>query len=421
MLTIKTLYIILIVLLFLPIFKIANFIIGNTEFNLLAISSHTQAKKNPHLAILDQILNHKLDLPFQQYKFSDESKLVVLVLSSRENFSRRNLIRKTWARVHIYPGIEPQTDIYFLVGARYCPYPSDWLVSEYGCDLQPEFGQKIEQQNLTSQEQEVLQTRLDHGKQVQKQLIQEATYSSITCGKLVLLDMLDTYNNLTLKTKSGFRWAYNQLSEKHNYLKSKQKYFMKIDDDSVLHVNRYAKYLTKNIKLDLENSKNRYFIAGVLMSKRPVRNIEKPKWDEKSYKSDQTEALYPTYANGDSGYVISFDILKYIATNFDKLILYQNEDAAVGIWIHESPFASKVTYVDMLKYRLLLSRRLHRNWCDPGFDRHNLVKVKKQGHLELFNKFSKGFYFTVGIDLNSTQIENCWNWYYFRSKYGVQL
>lgn len=358
---------------------------------------------NSHLKIFDQILNQKLDFPLTNHKFEEESKLVVLVLSARENFDIRNTIRSTWAYSHIYP------DIYFLVGARYCPYPTKWLVNEYGCDLQAMFTHKIEQQNLTNHERELMQTNLDYHNQIQNQLISEAKNSSITSGKLVFLDMVDIYNNLSLKTKSSFQWAYNQLPEKQNYLTSKQKFFLKIDDDCLVDAKQYNQYLSKKFDLDQENSKFQYLLAGVLVPHRPVRKIFQPKWAERKYKINETNPIYPMYANGNRGYVISFDIVKYIANNFDRLITYQNEDASMGIWINEAPFYKKVFYSN-LNNKLLNIRNhpVYKTWCDLDKDNLNVKSIRKKDDQKTFTQLQQGGFFVIGDALNSQQIETCW-------------
>ena len=60
------------------------------------------------------------------------------------------------------------------------------------------------------------------------------------------------------------------------------------------------------------------------------------KWAERIYKG--SDGLYPPYANGAGGYVISKDIARYVTENSKKLYSYSNEDAALGIWLSRAPF-----------------------------------------------------------------------------------
>ena len=59
----------------------------------------------------------------------------------------------------------------------------------------------------------------------------------------------------------------------------------------------------------------------------------------------EIQTVYPRYANGASGYIISRPIAEYIAKNYDRLENYVLEDASTGIWIDEANFESPVNYV----------------------------------------------------------------------------
>ena len=53
-------------------------------------------------------------------KFKQKSSFVVLVMSARNNFKRRNVIRETYGK-----GFD---NVYFLVGDSYCPYAKNDIV-----------------------------------------------------------------------------------------------------------------------------------------------------------------------------------------------------------------------------------------------------------------------------------------------------
>lgn len=58
----------------------------------------------------------------------------------------------------------------------------------------------------------------------------------------------------------------------------------------------------------------------------------------------------PKYAAGCAGYVISKFLSKYIVNRYlnQNLTLYQNEDTAIGIWLHQGDILTKerIQYID---------------------------------------------------------------------------
>lgn len=335
-------------------------------------------------------------LATSEYKFDDKHKLIILVLSSRDNFKNRAMIRKTWA--------ENYTDVYFMVGQHYCQWPTEFLVNPYGCSLSHSYKLQLDNNSLNSTDSALYQDHLQLQANVQSQLLSELQ-SPFNTGKLVLLDMLDTYNNLTLKTKMSFQWAYQQLEEKEDYVLSKQKYFMKIDDDCILRIKSYAYHLNRYYKLDRPNSKHQYLLAGKLESRPTIYSkpvLKKTKWAEFKY----NKPTYPPYANGNSGYTISFSILKYFAENFDNLIVYQNEDASTGIWIDESYFKNKTVFA-ALNSRLPSLQEDEEDWCDEDFDINSLPAYKKNKlH---YSRLTQGQVMVLGHRLDGDQIYTCWN------------
>ena len=60
--------------------------------------------------------------------------LLVLVVSARENFAQRNVIRDTWANRH-YPTLTARVKILFVVGNQFCDIPFEDRVHPYSCTL----------------------------------------------------------------------------------------------------------------------------------------------------------------------------------------------------------------------------------------------------------------------------------------------
>lgn len=262
--------------------------------NLIDISTQLAEQTSEDTKILDDsqnqeesILSTKLQFNFSSLpnvwpnssnltKISQESntkyqfthKMIVLVLSARHHFEARETIRDTWAKTY--------SDIYFMVGKNACPFPKEFLMDWLGCDLAPLYKTKVETSQL-NQTERIIYDDFSREQNMIKQRLQEEYQNNDqrTSGKIILLDMIDTYNNLTLKTKSSFKWAFSQLEEQQDFVKSKQKYFMKIDDDVVLDVDLYAEYLGQKLELTYSNTKYKYSIAGWLQGNVVTRMYEK--------------------------------------------------------------------------------------------------------------------------------------------------
>ena len=158
--------------------------------------------------------------------------------------------------------------------------------------------------------------------------------------KVVLLDVMDHYHGLTKKLKYSLKWAYESIDfETSSHPNSSivdsvtPKWVLKIDDDVILRAKSYEENLINRYP----NTKYLYFGRFQFRTK-PV--LKEGKWAEKKYQKDH----YPVYAEGNTGYTISTDILKYLIQNFKNIKEYQNEDASMGIWLDDSPFREEVSY-----------------------------------------------------------------------------
>lgn len=131
---------------------------------------------------------------------------------------------------------------------------------------------------------------------------------------LLLTDHLDHYNNLTRKVLCMFVWADQNVDFS---------YMLKTDDDSFANLDALESELkARNINKSLYWG---YIASGIWPQK-------KGRWKEDKW--DISERYLP-YAFG-GGYVLSADLVHRLAVNADGLILYNNEDVAVGAWV--SPF-----------------------------------------------------------------------------------
>lgn len=60
--------------------------------------------------------------------------------------------------------------------------------------------------------------------------------------------------------------------------------------------------------------------------------------------NDWTSPWYPWFACG-SGYIITHDLIEWLAINFDRLYAYQGEDVSMGIWMAAiNPIKIEVSY-----------------------------------------------------------------------------
>lgn len=355
-------------------------------------------------------------------QFNFDNELVIAVLSARENFQARDSIRKTWAK--------NMDNIFFMTGIHTCPYPIEWRVTSQGCDLNPDFLEKLyfpkfhgktgqslaanfetadlkldKNDNilgLTFEEEELWLNYNFTQQEVNQKLIAE---SQILDNKLILLDMQDTYDHLTLKTKKSLEWAWNHMSS-DQVEKSPQKYFLKIDDDCLVRPKSYEAFL-KNF---FPPSDFPFLYYGKLRFQQKIV-LHEGKWAEKNYH----EEFYPIYADGNSGYVLSFNILKELATEvgFDNLVEYHNEDASVGIWLKNTKIFDQINYIKIHKRNLLFFYD-HQNpdiFCSPYMAEK--IKVNNRKSFDKTNYMPHTFnqLLVIGHKLNAQEILDCWESY----------
>ena len=223
--------------------------------------------------------------------------MAVLVLSRRDVFETRQVIRETWANDH--------TNVFFVLGTC-CPIPPSFR-KQWTCS-QDRVPSEKEQKTWDAQ----CQT-------MDKRLSEEQAGH----GDLIRIEEVDVYRHLPHKLKNAYAWAVEHTSAK---------WFVKIDMDSVVRVDTLEHYLTTTY----DASKPVLISAGINKASGVPSG---GKWAEFPH-INKLYTKYPPWPNG-AGHVVSLPIAKYIAMQED-LLFAQGEDVSLGIWIDRSPL--KVTF-----------------------------------------------------------------------------
>ncbi|XP_048341797.1 UDP-GalNAc:beta-1,3-N-acetylgalactosaminyltransferase 2 isoform X2 [Sphaerodactylus townsendi] len=134
---------------------------------------------------------------------------------------------------------------------------------------------------------------------------------SNTYDDIVFVDVVDTYRNVPAKLLNFYRWTVEAAS--FNVL-------LKTDDDCYIDLEA----VFNRIKLKNLGRPNTWW--GNFRLNWAVDRTGK--WQELEYPSP----AYPAFACG-SGYVISKDIVEWLASNSERLKIYQGEDVSMGIWM----------------------------------------------------------------------------------------
>ena len=130
---------------------------------------------------------------------------------------------------------------------------------------------------------------------------------------VVLIDMLDSYDNLTLKVVSGLKWSIMFCPN--------ARYVIKVDTDTWLNTRTITDMITCDT-LHLDSA-----IGGSLISRvRPIRDKDH-KWYESKARYPYTR--YPDYCSG-VGYIIPMDVVRGIARVSHAIPLLRMEDVYIG-------------------------------------------------------------------------------------------
>ncbi|XP_066473120.1 UDP-GalNAc:beta-1,3-N-acetylgalactosaminyltransferase 2 isoform X1 [Tiliqua scincoides] len=134
---------------------------------------------------------------------------------------------------------------------------------------------------------------------------------SNTFDDIVFVDVVDTYRNVPSKLLNFYRWTVEAAS--FNVL-------LKTDDDCYIDLEAVFN------RIELKNLGRPNTWWGNFRLNWAVDRTGK--WQELEYPSP----AYPAFACG-SGYVISKDIVEWLASNSERLKIYQGEDVSMGIWM----------------------------------------------------------------------------------------
>uniref|UniRef100_A0A3P8R0E3 Hexosyltransferase n=1 Tax=Astatotilapia calliptera TaxID=8154 RepID=A0A3P8R0E3_ASTCA len=172
---------------------------------------------------------------------------------------------------------------------------------------------------------------------------------SLRHGDMVFVDVVDTYRNVPSKLLQFYKWSVGNAD--FNLL-------LKTDDDCYIDVDSVL------MKIDHKGLKRSNFWWGNFRQSWAVDRIGK--WQELEYASP----AYPAFACG-SGYVVSRDLVQWLANNAEKLRAYQGEDVSMGIWMaavgpqkYQDPgwLCEKECYLDMLSSPQHTAKELHVLW-----------------------------------------------------------
>ncbi|XP_051503851.1 UDP-GalNAc:beta-1,3-N-acetylgalactosaminyltransferase 2 isoform X2 [Myxocyprinus asiaticus] len=172
---------------------------------------------------------------------------------------------------------------------------------------------------------------------------------SLRHGDMVFVGVVDTYRNVPLKLLQFYKWSVENADFS---------LLLKTDDDCYIDVDAV---LLKTDRKRLTHSKLWW---GNFRQNWAVDRVGK--WQELEYASP----AYPAFACG-SGYVVSRDLVKWLASNAEYLKAYQGEDVSMGIWMaavgprkyqDSGWLCEKECYVDMLSSPQHSAQELRSLW-----------------------------------------------------------
>ncbi|MFT7806152.1 UDP-GalNAc:beta-1,3-N-acetylgalactosaminyltransferase 2-like [Arapaima gigas] len=167
---------------------------------------------------------------------------------------------------------------------------------------------------------------------------------------MVFVDVVDTYRSVPSKLLQFYKWSVRRADFS---------LLLKTDDDCYIDADAVL------MKIDQKGLKRSNFWWGNFRQSWAVDRVGK--WQELEYASP----AYPAFACG-SGYVVSRDLVQWLADNADKLKAYQGEDVSMGIWMaavgprkYQDPgwLCEKDCYTDMLSSPQHSAQELRTLWA----------------------------------------------------------
>ena len=259
----------------------------------------------------------------------------------------------------------------FFIGNQYCKIKDEYRLKVDKC---PNCHCKVdpEKEKLLTSEKSILE---EPNVELERQLLDLHLENQET-DDLVLLDMIDTYQNLTLKVKMAFQHTIK------NVANPPPKWIIKTDDDSILIVKKLHSLLTEVYPIELYPYLylGRMFNNKVLSSDTPGLDPSHfAKWGEEEYQGyvdERNRKHYPTNARGPT-YTLSYPLAKDLFENSD-LKTYICEDTSMGIWIDERDhnLVKKAWETDKYdEYSLNLLHKQKTIYVDDKIDGHRVCST----------------------------------------------
>jgi hypothetical protein len=276
----------------------------------------------------------KLRLHYPSPRLTNSS-VFIFVLSRRDAFATRQIIRETWA--------SGQDNVYFMIGAG-CNVPPELRIDDWTCEENVNASVQIKNNNYGNFYKVIAKTEAF----VRKEM---------TMYRDILLDQdyIDSYRSLPAKVKTAYTWGINNLPQ--------ALWFVKVDDDMYLRVGKLVSTFPKgrtfqsnfrhfmkpeevdqNVPHSFDATKDAIILSGSIYVNHTAHKTGK--WKEiDEYKP----SVYPTFPGGNSGHIISRALANYIAENSKSLVNYQGEDVSLGIWADQAPMNVTVLRDQRLK------------------------------------------------------------------------
>ena len=328
--------------------------------------------------------------------------LVNLILSAPNNFERRDAMRETWLELRPWQinGTSYQDDMIIIPKVQSNGFlehetieQQEKVLKNYQKWLPNSKKANLKEPNLK------IKTLFVVGiKGLDENVVKRIRAESKVYNDLLLLENLqDSYKNLTYK----LLLALNKL----NVVTPNFKYLLKCDDDSYVKLDylaldliQYDKKLKDERQKD-ESVKDIGLYWGFFNGRASIQ--KSGQWKEVNY--DLCDRYLP-YALG-GGYVISKNLVEYLASQYNVLNRYDSEDISVGTWL--APF-----------------RHIHRKH-DPRFDTTYIPRKCQDYHLVLHKRtandmkeIAKGnlCFSEVSYDSKRQPAEYFYNWFQIPSK-----
>lgn len=287
--------------------------------------------------------------------------LVALVLSAPNNFDRRTTIRETWASLrpkHIDSTEYSDNVIFIPKTSKTSAFLERDTVDSQKTKLKKYLEWRSRYDKAPNIKQENLKIKVFFAigtLNSDKLLVEKIHAESQIYNDLIILDeMIDSYQNLTLKLVSSLKTLFHSVP---NF-----KYVLKTDDDSYVKLDLLSYDLLQyDQKLNVSSEHEGLGLYwGYFYGK---ANIKKSgQWQEENYNRCDR---YTPYAAG-GGYVISKSVVNFISSYAEELSLFNSEDVSMGNWLspfrriywrHDVRFDTTYMPRKCQKYHLILHKR----------------------------------------------------------------